>query len=48
MEIRFGEKAKTIVPDLFDSDHHYYHKVINAQINSLIVYFMNMSRQRIV
>jgi hypothetical protein len=38
----------TFQPGEFDSNKHYYQKVINAQIHPLIRYFMNLSSEQVV
>lgn len=48
MQIKFSESAQVIWPDSFEVDKHYYHKVVNAQVHTLVSYFMNMSKERIV
>ncbi|MFP4662710.1 MAG: hypothetical protein ACLFPF_10990 [Halanaerobiales bacterium] len=48
MQIKYSQAAQTIRPDLFDVNKHYYEKVINAQSHTLVSYFMNMSKERIV
>ena len=48
MQIKYSEPAQFISPDSFEIDKHYYDKVINAQAHTLVSYFMNMSKERIV
>ncbi len=48
MEIKFSEPAQLISPDSFEVDKHYYEKVVNAQAHTLVSYFMNMSKERVV
>ncbi|MFW5982065.1 MAG: hypothetical protein ACOCQO_02535 [Halanaerobiaceae bacterium] len=48
MEIKYSQAAELIMPDTFDVDKHYYTKVVNAQAHTLVNYFMNMGKDRVV
>lgn len=37
-----------VEPGTFDASRHYYPRVLNAQINSLVRYFLNLSNERII
>ncbi|MFW5972121.1 MAG: hypothetical protein ACOCRL_01415 [Bacillota bacterium] len=46
MKIKFSERAETIFSDSFDVHRHYYDRVINAQLHTLVSYFLNMTKER--
>ncbi|NLM96011.1 MAG: hypothetical protein GX175_00030, partial [Halanaerobiaceae bacterium] len=48
MKIRFSEPAEIIQPDSFEVERHFYEKVINAHAHTLVSFFMNMDKERIV
>lgn len=48
MKIRFSELAEIIQPDSFEVERHFYEKVINAHAHTLVSFFMNMDKERIV
>ncbi|MEJ6950812.1 hypothetical protein [Natronospora cellulosivora (SeqCode)] len=48
MEIKYSQAAELVLPYTFDADKHYYTKVVNAQAHTLVAYFMNMGKERII
>ncbi len=48
MKINFEEPAQLVRPGTFIQENHYYHKVVNAQISPLVLFFLNMDTDRII
>ena len=48
MKIRFSEPAEIVQSDSFEVERHFYEKVINAHAHTLVSFFMNMGKERIV
>ena len=43
-----NESVSLIEPNSFESDHHFYPKVLNAHLHPMVSYFLSLSREQLV
>ena len=49
LEVPRGTRAaRTVLPGRFEPEHHYYARVLNAQIHPLVAFFQGLDNSRIV
>lgn len=48
MQKRFGYPTSLIMPGSYELEDHFYVKVLNAQLHSMVGYFMNLENSRII
>jgi len=48
MQNKFGYPTSLIMPGSFEIENHFYIKVLNAQLHSMVGYFMNLENTRII
>lgn len=48
MQKKFGYPTSLIMPGSFEIEDHFYIKVLNAQLHSMVCYFMNLENSRII
>ena len=48
MKISFSEPARVVGPGEFEPEHHYYPRVLNAQIHPAVSFFLGLGTRRLI